>query len=80
LARYFPSSPEAYLGGQNHYAQFAEMAKNVSGKVLSGFDQEIETIFQEQMTAYQNGEKDKATAIKDFKEGVSSQFPDLKVN
>ena len=32
------------------------------------------------MTAYQNGEKDKATAIKDFKEGVSSQFPDLKVN
>jgi hypothetical protein len=71
---------EAYLGGQNHYAQFAEMAKNVSGKVLSGFDQEIETIFQEQMTAYQNGEKDKATAIKDFKEGVSSQFPDLKVN
>ena len=71
---------EAYLGGQNHYAQFAEMAKNVSGKVLSGYDQEIETIFQEQMTAYQNGEKDKATAIKDFKEGVSSQFPDLKVN
>jgi ABC-type glycerol-3-phosphate transport system substrate-binding protein len=71
---------EPFLGGQNHYAAFAELAKNVNGKVLSGFDQEIESIFQEQMNAYVNGEKDKKTAIQDFKEGVSSQFPDLKVN
>ncbi len=74
------SYKEPFLGGQNHYAAFATMTGNINAKVLSGQDQEIETIFQEQMAAYQNGQKDKATAIKDFKEGVASQFPDLKVN
>lgn len=71
---------EPFLGGQNHYAAFATMTGNINAKVLSGFDQEIESIYQEQLTAYQNGEKDKATAIKEMKENVSSQFPDLKVN
>lgn len=71
---------EPFLGGQNHYAAFAAMAKNVNAKVLSGFDQEIESIFQEQLAAYTNGEKDKKTAIQDMKDAVSSQFPDLKVN
>jgi len=71
---------EAFLGGQNHYQAFASMTGNINAKILSGFDQEIESIFQEQLTAYQNGEKDKKTAIKDFKEGVAAQFPDLKVN
>jgi len=71
---------EPFLGGQNHYLAFSTMTGNINAKVLSGYDQEIESIFQEQLTAYQNGEKDKKTAIHDFKEGVSSQFPDLKVN
>jgi ABC-type glycerol-3-phosphate transport system substrate-binding protein len=71
---------EPFLGGQNHYLAFSNMAKNINAKVLSGYDQEIETIFQEQLAAYQNGEKDKKTAIQDFKDGVASQFPDLKVN
>lgn len=71
---------EPFLGGQNHYAAFATMAANVNAKVLSGYDQEIESIFQEQLAAYQNGEKDKKTAIQDFKDGVAAQFPDLKVN
>jgi len=71
---------EPFLGGQNHYAAFATMTGNINAKILSGFDQEIESIYQEQLTAYVNGEKDKKTAIADMKEAVSSQFPDLKVN
>jgi ABC-type glycerol-3-phosphate transport system substrate-binding protein len=71
---------EPFLGGQNHYAAFAAMTGNINAKILSGFDQEIESIYQEQLSAYTNGEKDKKTAIADMKEAVSSQFPDLKVN
>jgi ABC-type glycerol-3-phosphate transport system substrate-binding protein len=74
------SYKEPFLGGQNHYAAFAALAGNINAKVLSGYDQEIESIFQEQMTAYVNGEKDKKTAIKDLKDAVASQFPDIKVN
>lgn len=71
---------EPFLAGQNHYAEFAKMAQNINGKLLTGYDQEIEVIFAEQNAAYTNGEKDKATAIKDLKAAVASQFPDLKVN
>lgn len=71
---------EPFLGNQNHYAAFATMTGNINAKVLSGYDQEIESIYQEQLNAYVNGEKDKKTAIADMKEAVSSQFPDLKVN
>lgn len=74
------SYSEPFLGGQNHYAAFASMTGSINAKILSGYDQDIESIFQEQLTAYQNGEKDKKTAIKDFKDAVASQFPDLKVN
>ena len=70
---------EPFLGGQNHYAAFAEMAKNISAKVLSGYDQDIESIFQEQMNAYVNGEKSMDQAITDLKAGVANLFPDIKV-
>jgi len=39
------SYAEPFLGGQNHYAEFAEMAKNVNGKLFQGTDQEIEGLF-----------------------------------
>jgi hypothetical protein len=71
---------EAFLGGQNHYAEFATMARTINGKILSGYDQEIESIYQEALTAYAEGKKDKKTAIADMKEAVASQFPELKVN
>jgi len=35
------SYKEPFLGGQNHYAAFAEMAKNVNGKMLQGTDELI---------------------------------------
>jgi len=65
---------EPYLGGQNHYAEFAEMAKHVNAKLLQGSDEAIEAMYDEATTAYVNGEKTKAQAIADFKAQAESQF------
>lgn len=70
---------EPFLSGQNHYAAFADMARNISAKVLTGYDQEIEVLFQEQMNAYVNGEKPLDEALADFKAAVASQFTELSV-
>ncbi len=63
---------EPFLGGQNHYAAFVEMANDVDGKLTQGTDQAIEMIFNEAVTAYQNGEKSKEEALEDFKSQVTS--------
>ena len=65
---------EPFLGGQNHYAEFAEMAKSVNGKLSQGTDQAVEGIFGEAVGAYVNGEKSKAQAIADFKEQAKAQL------
>jgi multiple sugar transport system substrate-binding protein len=58
---------EPYLNGQNHYAEFAEIAKSVNGKLFQGSDEGIEAIFYEEVAAYINGEKTKAQALTDFR-------------
>ena len=68
------SYSEPFLGGQNHYAEFAEMAKGVNGKLLQGTDEAIESIFGEAMAAFVNGEKTKAKALADFRAQAEAQF------
>ena len=65
---------EPFLNGQNHYAEFAEMAKNVNGRLLQGSDEAIEAMFDEAVTAYVNGEKTKDKAKADFLDQANSQF------
>ncbi|MDR1898498.1 MAG: ABC transporter substrate-binding protein [Treponema sp.] len=65
---------EPFLGGQNHYAEFASMAMNVDGKLTQGTDQAVEGIFNEAVTAYINGEKSKAQALADFRAQAASQL------
>jgi len=65
---------EPFLGGQNHYAEFAEMAKNVNGRLLQGSDEAIEAMFDEATTSYVEGEKNKAKAQADFLAQANSQF------
>jgi ABC-type glycerol-3-phosphate transport system substrate-binding protein len=65
---------ESFLGGQNHYAEFAEMAKTVDGKLTQGTDQAIEGLFNEAVTAYMNGEKSKDQALSDFRAQVKAQL------
>jgi ABC-type glycerol-3-phosphate transport system substrate-binding protein len=61
------SYKEPYLGGQNHYAAFVDMAKNVNGKLLQGTDELILNLFNEALYAYVNGEKTKEQALADFR-------------
>jgi multiple sugar transport system substrate-binding protein len=71
---------EAFLGGQNHYAQFAEMVENINAKILTEYDQTIETLFTDScLTPYAKGEVDKETAIQNFKDAVINAFPDVQV-
>jgi ABC-type glycerol-3-phosphate transport system substrate-binding protein len=65
---------EPFLGGQNHYAAFAEMAKNVNGRLLQGSDEAIEAMFDEAVASYVNNEKTKDKAKADFLELANSQF------
>jgi len=65
---------EPFLAGQNHYAEFAEYAKNVNGKLAQYTDSFIETVFQEQINAFLNGEKTKAQALADFRAQVTTHL------
>ncbi|MDR2491520.1 MAG: ABC transporter substrate-binding protein [Spirochaetaceae bacterium] len=65
---------EPFLGGQNHYAAFAEMATKVDGSLNQGTDQAIEAIFVEMGNAYVNGEKTRDQVIEDFKSQISAQL------
>lgn len=68
------SYAEPFLGGQNHYASFVDMAKAVDGKLTQGTDQAVEGLFNEAVTAYIEGEKSRDQAIEDFKSQVSAQL------
>jgi len=68
------SFSEPFLGGQNHYAAFAEMAKTVDGRLVQGTDQGIEGIFADLVTAFVEGEKTKDQALAEFKQQASIQL------
>jgi len=63
---------EPFLGGQNHYAEFAEMALGVNGRLLQGTDRAIEDTWHEAVTAYVEGEKTREQAIADFRTQAAS--------
>jgi len=65
---------EPFLGGQNHYAEFAEMAKTVDGSLTQGTDDVIQSLFGEAVNAYVLGEKSRDQAMADFRQQVQSQL------
>jgi len=65
---------EPFLGGQNQYADFAETAKIVNGRLFQVSDEPIEAMFDETVYAYVNGEKTRAKALAEFRTQVNSQF------
>ncbi|WP_461205466.1 ABC transporter substrate-binding protein [Clostridium sp. DL1XJH146] len=71
---------EEFLGGQNHYAAFAEMAPNINASNLQGSDYDIQSLLAEELEAYSNGEKDLDTAMEDFKMGVQNAFPNIAID
>ncbi len=71
---------EDFLAGQNHYEAFAQMAPSIDASALQGYDQDINTLLGEQLTAYSLGEKDLETAINDFKLSVQNAFPNVNID
>jgi ABC-type glycerol-3-phosphate transport system substrate-binding protein len=65
---------EPFLNRQHHYAEFADIAKNVNGKLKQSNDDAIESLFREAITAYVHGEKTKAQALADFRREVETQL------
>lgn len=65
---------EPFLGGQNHYAQFCEMAKAIDDSMTQATDSSIEPMFGECVTAYILGEKTKEQALASFKAQVAQEL------
>ena len=68
-----------FLGGQDFIAVFSPLAANVDVSWMSAYDQKVNELLDTQVTAYAKGEKDKDTAIADFKTAVAEAYPAVTV-
>ena len=69
---------DEFLGGQNHYAAFADLVGNINGEIITEYDQAINVLFVDHaLTPYSKGEVDKETAISNFKAQVQNSFPNI---
>ena len=68
-----------FLGGQDFIAVFSPLADNVDVSWMSAYDQKVQELLQTQLDAYAKGEKDKETAIADFKTAVAEAYPSVTV-
>ncbi|MCL1812767.1 MAG: ABC transporter substrate-binding protein [Treponema sp.] len=66
------SYAEPFLGNQNHYAEFAEMAKNVNGKLLQGTDRDIDELFNEALHDFVYEGKTMKDALAQFTTNVEN--------
>ncbi|WP_081757013.1 ABC transporter substrate-binding protein [Gorillibacterium massiliense] len=62
------------LGGQNMFDVFVPANANANGKNLTQYDETINQIWRDQVTAYATGKKSKEDAIKSFKQTVKDQL------
>ncbi|MCR5487491.1 MAG: ABC transporter substrate-binding protein [Lachnospiraceae bacterium] len=60
-----------FLGGENMFEYFVPANSYASGKCQTQYDESINQIWRDQVRAYAAGEKDRESAIKDFKTTVS---------
>ena len=68
-----------FLGGQDFIAVFQPLAAQVDVSWMCAYDQKINELLDTQLTAYSLGEKDKDTAVADFKAAVRETYPNLTV-
>ena len=63
-----------FLGGQNMFDYFVPAGAYANGKNLTQYDSDINALWRDQVRAYANGQKSRAAAIADFKQGVADKF------
>lgn len=70
-----------FLGGQNHYAAFANMIDDINTDIITEYDQEINSLFLDYaLTPYSKGEVELDEAIETFKGQVQNLYPDLVID
>lgn len=68
-----------FLGGQDFISVFSPLAESIDVSWMSPYDLTINNLFINQTTEYSQGNKDKDTAIADFKTSVADAYPDITV-
>ena len=73
--------PNPFLGGQDHYAIFAEAANLADGSLMTEYDETINTAWNDYVTEpYTKGEVDRDTAIQNFKDQITVLLPSITVD
>ena len=73
-------TPNPFLGGQDHYAIFAEAANLANGAIMSRYDETINGLWDSLVTQpYIKGEKELDDCIAEFKAQVATQITDITV-
>ncbi len=73
------SKASEFLGGQNAYEGFSLAAPKTSLKLLQGSDDAIQRAMNDPLNNYVTGAATKEEAIQQFKDAVTSEFPDIIV-
>lgn len=73
------SAAAKFLGGQNPYGAFAEMAPNVSGRLIQGTDDAIQRALGDPLGAYLGGTMTEAEMWAAFLTAVGNENPDLSL-
>lgn len=72
--------PNPFLGGQDHYAIFAEAANLANGSLMTEYDETINSLWDSNVTTpYSKGEADLETCIANFKAAVAAAFTTITV-
>jgi ABC-type glycerol-3-phosphate transport system substrate-binding protein len=76
------SSGEAFdfLGGQNPYHEFGQIAFQISLDLMQGTDATISDAFIDAVNLFIDGEADSAGAWQNFRNALSISLPDLRLN
>lgn len=70
---------EECLAGQNQYATYNEIMEKLPVDLMSPYDGTINNAFLAATKAYATGVVDKDTALKQFKEDVTTAYPEISV-
>lgn len=68
-----------FLGGQDFIATFSPLAEDVDVSWMCAYDQKVNELLDTQVTEYSLGNKDKDTAVADFKAAVAEAYPAVTV-
>ena len=73
-------TPNPFLGGQDHYAVFAQIANRANTSVMSRYDSTLNGLWDTYVTTpFTKGEKELDECLAEFKTAVAAQITDITV-